>query len=82
MEMSDVIWIERLGDASWGLRIRPSDNHPAGRVERLSQFVSLHDEDSLVEIDEILSAWGWRREGIGYLDEVGKLQIPVAPTAR
>lgn len=79
--MNDIIWIERLGDETWGLRIAPTGDHPAGRVERLSRFVSLDDEASLVEIDEVVSSWGWRREGLGYRDELGKLQIPVAPTA-
>ena len=48
------------------------------RSERLPQFVSLQDESSLAEIDTLVALWGWRREGIGYRDEVGKMQIPVA----
>lgn len=57
--MSDIIWIERLGVATWGLRIRPTGDFPAGRVERLSQFVSLDDEGSLAEIDRVVETWGW-----------------------
>lgn len=79
--VADLIWIERLADDGWALRIRPSDGFPVGRLERLSHFVSLHDDASLEEIDRVVGSWGWVRSGIGYRDDVGKLQIPVAPSA-
>lgn len=84
VSMSDVIWIERLGDGTWGLRIHPDHEHPAGRVERLSRFVSLDDAATLAEIDQVVGAWGWRREEhlSIWRDEVGRLQVPVTPAGR
>lgn len=78
MGRNDIIWIERLGDETWGLRIAPTGDHPAGRVERLSRFVSLDDAGSLAEIE---ARWGWERVAHVSLwrDEFGRLQVPVAP---
>lgn len=53
-------------------------------MERLSRFVSLDDAGSLAEIDEIVARWGWERVPHVSLwrDEVGRLQVLVAPAAR
>lgn len=76
----ELLWVERAAGGWYHLRSAPSAGYPVGRVHELKRFADLHDDASLAEIDDVARSWGWDREGILYLDDEGRFQVPVAPS--
>lgn len=75
----EIVWVERGADGGWLLRAAPSADSPLGEVRELRRFVDLHDDDSVAEIGEIARSWGWILDGILWVDQLGRYQVPVAP---
>lgn len=80
--MVELVWVEQMWDKSgWWLRLRDSERYPNGKAVELHRWKSLHDADSLEELDSMLGMWGLTRKGILHEDAGGKKYVTVAPSA-
>jgi hypothetical protein len=78
----EIMWVEHGGDDVWYLRAAATSEHPDGEVRELHRFVDLHDDGSIAEIGEIAKSWGWILDGVLWVDQLGRYQVPVAPAGR
>lgn len=79
--MVELVWVERMLDKSgWWLKVRESERFPNGKAIELHRWTSLHDSDSLEELDLALGSWGLTRNGSLHEDPDGKKYVTVAPS--
>jgi hypothetical protein len=80
--MVDLVWIEPIeGGNGWWLKVEESDRFPNGKALELHKWRSMHDPDSIEELDLVLGSWGLERNGILYEGDDGKRYVPIAPSA-
>ena len=65
----------------WWLKAGDSERFPNGKAVKLHGWTSLHDADSLEELDSVLGSWGLTRNGPLHEDADGKKYVTVAPSA-